>query len=74
MNTGNLLYTVATKPTAILENRKKLLATYVASSKIESSAQLDLALEYLKNKVGIENIDIKDFEKSIGVSFISYCS
>lgn len=68
---GNLLYAVATKTTAATENRRKLLAEYVTAEKITSSAQLDLALEYLKGKAGVENIDTNDFDKSIGVSFSS---
>lgn len=64
---GNLLYTVATKPSPAVENRKQLLAEYVAAGKISSSAQLDIALEYLKSKAGEPNVDIAEFEKKAGV-------
>ena len=66
---GSLLYTVATKPSASIENRRQLLAEYVASGKITSSSQLDLALDYLKAKAGDQKIDFAEFDKKIGVCF-----
>ena len=66
---GNLLYAVATKTTSVTENRKQLLAEYVAAQKITSSAQLDLALDYLKTKAGDQKLDTAEFEKKIGVGY-----
>ena len=65
---GNLLYGVATKVTPSTEKFRGLLAKYVAESKITSSQQLDLAFTYLKKVTSTGQLDVADFEKSIGVS------
>jgi len=63
---GNLLYGVATKLPKSLENKRTTLTTYVADGRINSNQKLDAAVTYLK-KLGLDEMDIADFEKNCGV-------
>ncbi|KAJ3692027.1 hypothetical protein LUZ60_012377 [Juncus effusus] len=63
---GNLLYTVATKyPSNALVHRPVLIS-YIITSKIKSTAQLDAAFSFLTN-VGPEPFQLDKFEQACGV-------
>lgn len=64
---GALLYRVATAVPESIEKRRNTLAEYVATGKIASAAQFDLAITYLKGHLGDKEIDFKDFDTKIGV-------
>ena len=69
-SSGNLIYDVATKATGSIEGKRAFLAKYVANSKITSSKQLELAIAYIKKNAATTEVNVDDFEKSCGVSFI----
>ncbi|CAL9216337.1 unnamed protein product [Arabidopsis halleri] len=65
-NTGNLLYSVATKyPTNALVHRPTLLK-YIVTSKIKTPAQLEAAFAFFAN-TGSEDFKLNEFEEACGV-------
>ncbi len=64
---GSLLYTIASALPETIVSFKRLLSEYVASNKILSSHQLQLAIAYLKKNSQLETIDLAEFDKHCGV-------
>ncbi|AAG28798.1 glutaminyl-tRNA synthetase (glnrs), putative [Arabidopsis thaliana] len=65
-NTGNLLYSVATKfPTNALVHRPTLLK-YIVNSKIKTPAQLEAAFAFFAS-TGPEDFKLNEFEEACGV-------
>lgn len=71
---GNLLYGVATKLPESCKNRTKLVTDYILSDKITRTAQLDEAIEFLKNLAntlgGDAEVNIGELEKACGVGIV----
>jgi len=70
-NTGNLLYSVASKMHVSALAHRKIVVVYIKDGKLTSTPQVDAAMKFAKKFATAESLNMADFEKDtgVGVSF-----